>query len=62
MQIFAVLREKGGAHESQDVMSIWSEQELADAEAERLNESASTGYKCTVMAWELNIAGDVINW
>lgn len=62
MKIFAVLREKGGAHESRDVMSVWSTKPLAQAEAERLNAYASKGYECEVKEWELDTQGDTINW
>lgn len=36
MTIFAVIAETAGAHESPDVMSLWSSRELAEKEIQRL--------------------------
>ncbi len=61
-KVFAVLRNKGGAHESMDVMSVWTTHENAQQEADRLNKSAYAGHECEVREWILNESGDGINW
>ncbi len=63
--IYAVLAEQGGAHESCDVMSVWTERVLAEKECNRRNElpEHSRGWGCRVEKWELNTVSDtILNW
>lgn len=59
--IYAVLRERNGAHESQDVMSVWKTEESAVKECAKLNtEQCKDDFEIT--KWTLNKSGDTINW
>ena len=57
--IYAVCRDQGGAHESDDVLAIFSEEKKAQKICDEQNEKLQdTRFTCEVVKWEINKISD----